>query len=78
MKRGRDMPDLNFAITGVEAEERSLTPMLSWKLQISGANPAEPIQGVLLNAQIQFECPQRSYTAAGFRFPVFLRRPARD
>ncbi len=56
------MPDLAFRITGVEAAAQGLTPLFLFKLQID-ATP-ERIAGVLLNVQIQFQCPQRSYTAS--------------
>ncbi len=57
------MPELKFQIAGVEAAARGLTPLLQFKLRISGSSDAETIQGLLLNAQIQIQCPQRAYTA---------------
>jgi hypothetical protein len=57
------MPELDFQIVGVEAASRGLTPLLHFKLKVT--TPAmEPIQALILNAQIQFQSPQRSYTAA--------------
>lgn len=55
------MPDLNFQITGVEAAARGLVPMMQFKLQITSSNPAISIQGLILNAQIQIQSPQRRY-----------------
>jgi hypothetical protein len=58
------MPDLNFQIAGVEASSRSLTPLLQFRLALTTSPENETIHGVLLNVQIQFECPQRSYNPA--------------
>jgi Family of unknown function (DUF6084) len=55
------MPDLNYRISGVEPAARGLTPLLNFKLQIEAA-AADSIQGLLLNAQIQIQSPQRAYT----------------
>ncbi len=57
------MPDLNFQITGVEAVAHGLTPLLHFKLRIDAVPATDPIQALLLNAQIQIQCPQRAYTA---------------
>lgn len=58
------MPDLNFQITGVETAARGLTPLLHFKLHIDTGRRPEPVQALLLNAQVQIQCPQRSYSAA--------------
>jgi hypothetical protein len=55
------VPDLNFQVAGVEAAARGLTPLMLFKLQITASDPADSIQGMLLNAQIQIQCPQREY-----------------
>jgi hypothetical protein len=55
------VPELDFKVTGVDAATRGLTPLLHFKLKITTAAP-EPIQALLLNAQIQIQSPQRSYT----------------
>jgi hypothetical protein len=55
------VPDLDFKVVGVEAATRGLTPLLHFKLEITTPSP-EPIQALLLNAQIQIQSPQRSYT----------------
>src|SRR5215472_14559182 len=56
------MPDLNFQITGAEAAERGLTPLLHFRLRISPSAGTETIHGLLLNAQIQIQSPQRAYS----------------
>lgn len=57
------MPDLDFKIVGLETATRGLMPLLHFKLKIMTA-ASEPIQALLLNAQIQIQSPQRSYTAS--------------
>ncbi len=57
------MRDLEFRVTGVEAAQRSLTPLLQFKLRISSKDP-EPILGLLLNVQIQLQPARRPYSAA--------------
>jgi len=56
------MPDLDFQITGVEPATRGLTPLLQFRLRITSISGREEIQGLLLNAQIQIQSPQRSYS----------------
>jgi len=58
------MPELNYQIVGVEAVARGMTPLLHFRVRVSSENPAGVIQGLLLNAQIQIQSPQRGYTAA--------------
>jgi hypothetical protein len=58
------VPDLNFQITGVDAATRGLVPLLHFKLQVRTSNPADSVQGLLLNAQIQIQSPQRLYSAS--------------
>ena len=58
------MPDLSFQITGVEPATDAVTPLLQFKLQITNPRAEETIQAILLNAQIQIQCPQRAYTSA--------------
>jgi hypothetical protein len=55
------MPELNFQVTGVETAARGVTPLLHFKIRATNSPPDHPIQAVLLNAQIQIQCPQRSY-----------------
>lgn len=56
------MPDLNFQVAGVEAVTRGLTPLIHFKAQITTPNHTDPIEGLLLNAQIQIQSPQRNYS----------------
>jgi uncharacterized protein DUF6084 len=58
------MPDLNFAVRGVDAAERGLTPLLNFTIHIVNNTPAERIQTIMLHAQIQLQSPQRSYSAS--------------
>lgn len=58
------MPDLDFEILGVEAAVRGLVPLLHFKVRITNQPPNETIQSVILQAQIQIQSPQRSYTAS--------------
>lgn len=58
------MPDLTFRVTGVEAAARGLVPLLEFELEVRNTPADEEIKGGLLHAQIQFQCPRRSYTAA--------------
>ena|SRR5204863_882435 len=57
------MPDLDFQITGAEPAVRGLTPLLYFKLQITASPTTAMIQGLLLNAQIQIQSPQRAYSS---------------
>jgi len=56
------MPDLDFAVTGVDAAVKGLVPLLHFKLQITNQPPEEQIQSVILQAQIQIQAPQRTYS----------------
>jgi len=58
------MPELSFRIKGVEPVQHGLVPLLHFKLEIEASSEAEPIQGLLLRAQIQIQAPQRAYNAA--------------
>src|SRR5689334_13902345 len=56
------MPELDFAITGVDAAVKGLVPLLHFKIRITNQPPAEVIQSILLQAQIQIQAPQRAYS----------------
>jgi hypothetical protein len=57
------MPDLDFQVTGIEADARGLTPLLVFTLEVT-STPAEAIiQSVPLQAQIQIQAPRRAYNA---------------
>lgn len=55
------MPDLSFQITGVEAAERGLTPLLHFTLEVHNTPPDQAIHAVMLQAQIQVESTRRRY-----------------
>ena len=57
------MPDLSFAIEGVEVVKYSATPQIAFKLRVSNSDPAETIHSVALRCQIQIEVTRRRYTA---------------
>jgi hypothetical protein len=55
------MPELSFKVSGVEAANRGLVPLLHFKVAITNEPPDECIQSVMLQAQIQIASPQRAY-----------------
>jgi Family of unknown function (DUF6084) len=57
------MPDLTYQITGVSAAARGLTPLLHFRLTITNVPADETIHAVILQAQIQIQSLQRSYSA---------------
>lgn len=57
------MHEVHIQVTGVEAAARSLTPLFHFQLRIEVSPGTDRIQALLLNAQVQLECPQRSYTS---------------
>jgi hypothetical protein len=56
------MPDLDFSISGLEAAQRGLTPLLQFKIEIINKTLAEKIQSIMLHAQIQIQSAQRAYS----------------
>jgi hypothetical protein len=56
------MPDLTYRVIGVSAEARGLTPLLNFRLAITNAPADELIHAVILQAQIQIQSSQRSYS----------------
>jgi hypothetical protein len=58
------MPELDFQITGVEPAQNGLTPLLHFKLRIDISPATEAVQALILQAQIQIQSPQRTYSAA--------------
>lgn len=58
------MPSVDFRITGVDAVARGLTPLLHFKLLIETIPAAQRLEGLLLSAQIQLQCPLRTYAAS--------------
>jgi hypothetical protein len=57
------MPDLSFAIEGVEAPPHAAAPLLAFKLRITNAAAAELVQTVALRCQVQIEATRRRYDA---------------
>jgi hypothetical protein len=57
------MPDLSYRVTGVEAASRGVTPLLHFNLEIISIPEDETIHAVILQAQIQIQSPQRSYSS---------------
>jgi Family of unknown function (DUF6084) len=57
------MPDLNYRITGVRAAAHGVTPLLHFGLEITNAPEDEVIHAVILQAQIQIQSSQRSYSS---------------
>ncbi len=55
------MPDLSFQVEGAEAVPYAAAPLLSFRLRITNADPAEAIQSVALRCQIQIESTHRKY-----------------
>jgi len=58
------MPDLNFKVSGVEPATRGMAPLLVFELEVTNAPADQQIQSATLQAQIQFECPKRTYNAS--------------
>ena len=58
------MPDLDFEILGVDPAMRGIAPLLHFKLRVTNQPAEETIQSVILQAQIQIQAPQRSYSEA--------------
>lgn len=58
------MPELDFRVTGVEPGARGLTPLLVFNLEVTNTPAEESIQSAILQAQIQFQCPLRAYSAS--------------
>lgn len=58
------MPDLSFQVEEVGAVPFAASPQLIFKLRVTNADAAEPIQSVALRCQIQLEVTRRHYNAA--------------
>lgn len=54
------MPELDFQITGVRAAAKGLTPLLQFAVSIKNSS-VETVRSILLHAQIQIQCPRRTY-----------------
>lgn len=55
------MPDLSFAINSAEPIRFAAVPTLGFRLEVSQAAGGEPIENVLLQAQIQIDATRRRY-----------------
>jgi hypothetical protein len=55
------VPDLDFNITGVEPATHGLTPLLNFKVEVTGSPASQVIHSVLLQTQIQIQATQRRY-----------------
>jgi len=58
------MPELNFQVEGVEVARYAAAPLLLFKLRVSNTAPADDIENVALQCQIQIETTRRAYTPA--------------
>ena len=54
------MPQLEFKVTGVEAANYGIVPLLHFKLEITNASETETIQRTLQQAPIQWQPTQRA------------------
>jgi hypothetical protein len=57
------MPDLAFQVTGLAPAAQGMVPLLSFEVAVTNTPAEEPIHSVLLQAQIQLQVAQRSYSA---------------
>jgi hypothetical protein len=57
------MPELGFQILGVEAVARALSPLFHFKLRVKTTSENEAVEALILQAQIQIQAPQRSYSS---------------
>jgi hypothetical protein len=59
------MPDLDFKVQGVEAQQFSVTPLLNFKLKLDQVADADAlsIHAIALRCQIRIEPARRRYTA---------------
>lgn len=55
------MPDLTFRVEGAEVTPFAMTPLLTFKLNVSNASPEETVHNVALRCQIQIETTRRHY-----------------
>jgi Family of unknown function (DUF6084) len=57
------MPELDFKITQAERAARGLTPLLTFRVEITSQPESEAVQNIMLQAQIRIQAPQRTYNA---------------
>jgi hypothetical protein len=58
------MVDLDFAVDGAEIALHAAAPLLLFKLRLTNATPATPVQNVMLQCQIRIEPTRRRYAAS--------------
>src|SRR5205085_6670006 len=58
------VPDLSFAVEGVEPARFAASPVLDFKLRIENTNREECIHTIALRCQIRIEPARRSYRAS--------------
>jgi len=63
-KKEVHLPNLSFAVEGVEAVAFSAAPLLVFKLRVTNADPDELVQSVALRCQLQIEATHRKYSTA--------------
>lgn len=56
------MPDLSFEITGVDADSRGVTPLLSFRIDITNDPREQYVQSVILDVQVRIEAVRRVYS----------------
>jgi hypothetical protein len=56
------MPELAFQVEGAEVVANAASPLLAFKLRLTGVNPEQTIHTVALRCQIQLEVTRRKYT----------------
>ncbi len=56
------MPDLSITVEQAKVVPYAAAPTLAFQLRVANADPAEPIQSVVLRCQIQIEVTRRRYT----------------
>ncbi|HXJ88223.1 MAG TPA: DUF6084 family protein [Candidatus Binatia bacterium] len=57
------MPDLTFAVEGVEVVEFVAVPTLAFQVRVTNLDPEEEIHTVVLRCQIQLDAVRRRYTS---------------
>jgi hypothetical protein len=56
------MPDLSFTIAAAEPIRFAAVPTLGFRLEVAQPAGGQPIENILLQAQIQIDTPRRRYT----------------
>lgn len=56
------VPELRFQAVDVAIADRSATPAIALRIELSNAVPQETIHSILLRSQVQIEAPRRRYS----------------